>query len=179
MSSYTRVVLLTASTLITIPACGSMSGVRPLETVEFVDVERYMGLWYEIASFETFFNRRCTNTTAAYTLQDDGTVQVVNECRIDDASGRLNRIEGTASVVNTETNAELEVRFFFFGRGDYWIIALDENYEWAVVGDPAYQTLFILSRTPTLDDAVYDEILAQASAKCYNTDLLTLTLQQP
>ena len=55
----------------------------------------------------------------------------------------------------------------------------DENYEWAVVGDPAYQTLFILSRTPTLDDAVYDEILAQASAKCYNTDLLTLTLQQP
>ncbi len=160
-----------------ISSCANVPVVPPLETVEYVDVERYMGKWYEIANYPTFFNRRCTATTAEYALQDDGTVQVVNECRIDEPSGRLNRIEGTATVVNDQTNAELKVRFFLFGQGDYWIIALDEDYQWAVVGDPNRQTLFILSRTPTLEDEVYQDILDQVRAKCYDPDALELTVQ--
>ena len=162
-----------------IPACAPFSApeVPPLETVSFVDVEQYMGKWYEIASYPTFFNTRCTATTAEYTLQDDGTVQVVNECRIGDPSGRVNRIEGTARVVNDETNAELKVRFFLFGQGDYWIIDLDENYQWAVVGDPGRTTLFILSRTPTLEDDVYQGILSRVREKCYDPEELRLTVQ--
>lgn len=151
----------------------------PLETVEFVEVERYMGLWYEIASYPTFFNTRCTATTAEYALRADGTVRVVNECRLGNPSGRLDRIEGTARVVNTQTNAELKVSFFFFGAGDYWIIELDEDYRWAVVGDPARQTLFILSRTPTLEEDVYQDILDRVLANGFDPDRLTLTPQVP
>lgn len=165
--------------LVVVPSCSSMPFVPPLETVTFVDIERYMGKWYEIASYPTFFNRRCTATTAEYTLQDNGTVRVVNECRIGDPSGRVDRIEGTARVVNEETNAELKVSFFIFGEGDYWIIDLQEDYQWAVVGDPARQTLFILSRTPTLEDDVYQDILNRVRAKCYDPDHLTLTPQVP
>jgi len=174
-----RVCALLGISYIFIPSCSPLSApqVPPLETVPFVDVERYMGKWYEIASYPTFFNSRCTATTAEYTLQDDGTVQVVNECHIGDPSGRVNRIEGTARVVDEETNAELKVRFFLFGQGDYWIIDLDENYQWAVVGDPARATLFILSRTPTLEDAVYQGILSRVREKCYDPEDLNLTVQ--
>lgn len=170
--------LTTTSVFVVLLSCTSMPQVPPLETVSSVDIERYMGLWYEIASYPTFFNNRCTATTAEYTLQDDGTVQVVNECRIGDPSGRVDRIEGTARVVNEQTNAELKVSFFFFGEGDYWIIALDEDYQWAVVGDPGRTTLFILSRTPTLEADVYQGILDQVRAKCYDPDHLSLTVQE-
>lgn len=160
-----------------VAGCMNMPNVPPLETVPYVDVEQYMGKWYEIASYPTFFNSRCTATTAEYTLQADGTVKVVNTCRLDDPSGPVNRIEGTARVVNAETNAELEVSFSLFARGDYWIIDLDEDYQWAVVGDPGRLTLFILSRTPTLPDDVYEGILTRVRAKCYNPDSLQRTEQ--
>jgi apolipoprotein D and lipocalin family protein len=153
--------------------------VPPLQTVPFVDIERYVGKWYEIASYPTIFNADCTATTAEYAIRDDGTVQVINECRLGDPSGPLDRIEGTARVVNEATNAELKVSFFLFAEGDYWIIELDEDYQWAVVGDPARQTLFILSRTPTLDHAVYQQLLDLIRADCYDPDLLELTVQVP
>ena len=172
-----RMCALLGISCVLIPSCSSMPHVPPLETVPFVDVERYMGKWYEIASYPTFFNSRCTATTAEYTLQDDGTVRVVNECSIGDPSGRVNRIEGTARVVNEATNAELEVRFFLFGQGDYWIIDLDESYQWAVVGDPRRTTLFILSRTPALEDDVYQGILSRVREKCYDPEYLNLTVQ--
>ena len=168
-------VVLSSVVSVFLTSCSSQPQVPPLETVPFVDIERYMGLWYEIASYPTFFNQRCTNTTAEYTLLDDGRVQVVNECRIGDANGRIDRIEGTAQVVNDETNAELKVRFFLFGEGDYWIIDLDEDYQWAVVGDPGRTTLFVLSRTPMLEDEVYQGILESIRDCCYDTGALELT----
>ena len=172
-----RLCALLSMTCVFIPSCASMPHVPPLETVPFVDVQRYMGKWYEIASYPTFFNSECTATTAEYALQSDGTVQVVNECRIGDPSGRIDRIEGTARVLNEETNAELKVSFFWPFEGDYWIIDLDEDYQWAVVGDPGRVTLFILSRTPTLADDVYHGILTRVRAKCYDPEFLRQTVQ--
>ena len=158
-------------------SCSPPVPLPPLETVDFVDVERYMGTWYEIASIPTFFNENCTATTAEYTLREDGTVGVVNECRLRDPTGRVNRIEGVARVVDPETNAELVVSFFCFDEGDYWIIDLDEDYQWAVVGDPDRATLFILSRTRTLEDDTYQGILSRLPAKCYDPERLELTEQ--
>jgi apolipoprotein D and lipocalin family protein len=149
----------------------------PLTTVPFVDLDRYVGKWYEIASYPTPFNEGCTATTAEYTALDDGTIGVVNECRIGDPSGELNRIEGTARIVNETTNAQLKVSFFIFAEGDYWIIDLDEEYQWAVVGDPIRSTLFILSRTPTLDDTSLQGILSRLPEKCYDPDYLAFTVQ--
>lgn len=165
------------ATCLLIPSCVPASHVLPLETVASVDIPSYMGKWYEIASYPTFFNTNCTATTATYTLQEDGTVRVVNECRVGDVTGPVSRIEGTARVVDTETNAKLKVSFSLFPEGDYWIIDLDEEYQWAVVGDPRRSTLFILSRTPTLDDDVYEGILSRLPEKCYDPEDLELTPQ--
>jgi apolipoprotein D and lipocalin family protein len=171
--------ILLGAVCLVLPACSTPAPYPPLETVEFVDIERYLGKWYEIASIPTSFTSGCTGTTAEYTLLDDGRVGVVNQCCIGDPSGRLNRIEGTACVVNCETNAQLSVCFRFFGTGDYWIIDLDEDYQWAVVGEPSRRTLFILSRTPTLDDEIYQGILSRLPEQCYDPDRLQLTVQPP
>ncbi len=173
----TRILVVLGLSLLVIASCSSVSWVLPLETVEYVDVEQYMGKWYEIASYPTFFNANCTATTAEYTLQDDGSVKVVNECRTGSPTGPLNRIEGTARVVNETTNAELKVAFSFFAQGDYWIIALDDDYQWAVVGDPGRTTLFVLSRTPTMNDDTYEEILTLIRGRCYDPGNLELTTQ--
>ena len=142
--------------------CGSLLEplLPPLETVSNVEVDRYAGKWYEIAHYPTFFQADCASSTAEYTANSDGTIGVFNTCL--DADGNVNStIQGTARVVDSTTNAKLKVSFPFIPfPGDYWIIQLAENYEYAVVGEPTRSTLFILSRTPTLDSDTLDRILS-------------------
>jgi apolipoprotein D and lipocalin family protein len=148
-----------------------------LETVESVDLERYLGTWYEIASYPAWFQRSCTATTADYSRRDDGLIRVVNSCRKGAPDGKLKRATGKAKVVDTATNAKLKVSFFWPFWGDYWIIELDEDYRWAVVGEPKRKYLWILSRTPVMDDAVFDRIVSGLPAKGYDPDRLERTLQ--
>ena len=160
------------------PLSGCVSFGPPLAVVDQVDVERYMGTWYEIARYPNFFQGlECVGTTAEYTLRDDGKVQVVNRCREDTLDGPERSIEGVARVVDTETNAKLKVGFFGPFEGNYWIIDLDANYAWAVVGEPSRRYLWILSRTPSLDENVYDGIVARLPDKEYDPNALVLTLQ--
>ena len=130
----------------------------PLQTVPRVELDRYVGTWYEIASFPQSFQRGCTGTTATYSLRDDGQVDVVNRCRKGALDGPEEVARGRARVVDATTGAKLEVSFFRPFWGDYWIVDLGADYEYAVVGHPGRDYLWILSRTPTLDAAVYDEI---------------------
>lgn len=132
---------------------------RPLETVDHVDVPRYMGVWYEIASFPKWFSKGCVNSQATYSLRSDGRVNVVNECNKGSADGRLSVAHATGRVVDEQTNAKLKVMFFWPFEGDYWIIDLGQNYEYAVVSEPSRQSLWILSRTKVLDKPVLDDIL--------------------
>lgn len=175
MAFLKRVLL--SITCIALAGCCPVEPTLPLPTVEFVDLQQYVGKWYEIASYPAFFSAGCTATTAEYTARDDGTIGVVNECRLDNPSGPVNRIEGTARVVDEVTNAKLKVSFFLFIEGDYWIIDLDEEYQWAVVGEPSRRTLFILSRTPTLDPDIYEGILSRLPELGYDPERLELTLQ--
>jgi apolipoprotein D and lipocalin family protein len=150
----------------------------PLDVVERVEVERYMGKWYEIARYPNFFQASdCMATTAEYTLLDNGRVRVENRCRRGSFDGREDSIVGTARVVDTETNAKLKVQFFPPFEGDYWIIGLDADYQWAVVGEPSRNFLWILSRTPTMDEAVYAEITAGLPDLDYDPNRLMLTAQ--
>lgn len=149
----------------------------PLEVVEHVDLDRYLGTWYEIASYPAWFQRNCTAVTADYSLRDDGLIRVVNSCRKGSLDGPLKRSTGRARVVDRATNARLEVSFFGPFWGDYWIIDLDPDYQWAVVGGPKRKYLWILSRTPQMDPALYDEIVARLPAKGYGPDGLNKTLQ--
>lgn len=151
-------------------------------TVDYVDVERYMGLWYQISAYETSFNQGLVAVTAEYTLLEDGTVQVYNRGYEESFDGAVDEILGTATVANTETNAELVVNFpsvpFNFPFPNYLIVVLDqENYQYAAVTDPFSSTLFVLSRTPTLDEATYQQILDELQAQDINTDKLVPTPQ--
>jgi apolipoprotein D and lipocalin family protein len=162
--------------LVWVAGCPSVTE-TPLTVVSQVDVSRYVGKWYEIASYPAVFQAGCTGTTAEYTLRDDGRVGVLNTCYQGQLDGPVKTIQGTARVVDTETNAKLKVTFFSPFEGDYWIIDLDEHYQWAVVGEPRRKFLWILSRTPTLDDAIYQSILARLPEAGYDASRLRRTLQ--
>jgi apolipoprotein D and lipocalin family protein len=150
---------------------------KPLQTVDKVDLERYLGRWYEIASYPMYFQRGCTATTADYSLREDGKIQVINSCRKKTLDGKLKQAKGKAKVVDEATNAKLKVSFFGPFWGDYWIIDLDPEYRWAVVGGPKRKYLWILSRTPEMDQAVYEEIVARLPGMGYDPAKLERTLQ--
>ena len=149
----------------------------PLQTVSHVDVNRYMGKWYEIASFPQWFQKNCTAVSATYTLRKDGDVDVLNECRDKTLDGKLRSAKGKAWIVDRESNAKLKVRFFWPFSGDYWIIDLGAEYQYAVVGHPKRNYLWILSRSCQMDPAVYDRILERLKGQHYDVTRLNKTLQ--
>ena len=153
----------------------------PPETVESVDLDNYAGLWYEFARYDTPFDEDAVGVTAEYTLNDDGTVQVLNEGFVGGLDGIPTSIEGVARVVDPETNAKLSITFdrpdIAGIEFDYWIIELDEDYEWAVVTNATRFVLYILSRTPTLEDDVYEDLLYRVVKKGLEADRLELTPQ--
>lgn len=149
----------------------------PLATVEGVDLQRYVGTWYEIASYPAWFQKGCVATQAQYSLRPDGRIQVVNQCRQKSLDGPLKTATGIARVVNPPANSRLEVSFFRPFWGDYWIIDLDPDYQWVVVGHPSRDYLWILSRTLHLDEAVYQRLVDHLPAQGYDPARLRHTLQ--
>jgi apolipoprotein D and lipocalin family protein len=160
--------------------CAAKNGhdMKPLETVDFVNLSRYVGQWYEIARYHHKFQEGCVGSRATYSLRDDGKIAVINECYDGSFSGKLRTAKGKAWVVDTKTNARLKVSFFWPFAGDYWIIDLGKNYEYAVVGHPARKYLWILSRTPEMSEDVYNNIITGLEKQGYDTAKLIRTEQQ-
>lgn len=131
---------------------------KPLQTVPCVDLNRYLGLWYEIGRYPNSFQKGCLDSTALYTARTDGEIDVLNSCR-DERDGSLRQAKGRAWIADTATNARLKVSFFWPFRGDYWIIDLGQDYGYAVVGNPSRKYLWILSRTPELQPEILAKIL--------------------
>ena len=148
--------------LLGISLSGCLTGIpEGLEPVEDFDVNRYMGKWYEIYRLDHSFERGLTEVTATYTLQDDASVKVENAGRKPD--GTMDTIVGRAEFQGDPTVGSLKVSFFGPFFGGYHVIALDqENYQYAMVAGPTYDFLWILSRTPQLDEVVAESLLAQA-----------------
>ncbi len=151
---------------------GAVAADAPLHVVDDVDVGRYMGLWYSIASIPTRFERGCAQgTTAEYTLQDNGTVEVVNTCY--DVDGNPDVARGHAWVPDEEAPGKLKVSFvrflgFWWFGAPYWIIDLAPDYSFAVVGHPSRAYGWILSRTPVLEDDVLAGIVERLEAQGYD-----------
>jgi apolipoprotein D and lipocalin family protein len=166
-------------------ACAGMEQREPLATVAFVDLSRYAGTWYEIARLPMWFQRHCVDSRAIYTSRPDGKVGVHNECETD--TGGLDQVDGVATVVDEKTNARLTVVFDnFFARlfgssrqGNYWILDLDPNYRVALVGSPDRRYLWILSRTPHLDEPTYELLVAKASGLGFPVKDLIRTWRNP
>ena len=149
----------------------------PLETVDYVDTGRYLGLWYEIARFPNSFEENCEGVTAEYARREDGLISVINTCREGAPDGAEKAARGRARIVDETTNAKLKVSFFGPFWGDYWVIGLAEDYSLALVGEPEGRYLWILSRTRTISDDVRDNALSELKAMGYNVDALYWTAQ--
>jgi apolipoprotein D and lipocalin family protein len=160
------------------------SSKRPLQVVPVIDLGRYAGQWYEIARFPNRFQKRCAGeVTATYALRPDGKISVLNQCRLED--GSMIKATGVARTVGEgRPDSILKVRFApaflsFIPQvwGDYQVIALSPDYTHAVVGDPARKYLWILSRSPQIDDAKYAQLVEQAGAQGFDVARLQKTRQ--
>ena len=150
---------------------------QSLNTVPHVDVEKYAGKWYEIASFPQRFQKGCHCTTAEYTVSGKGYVVVENRCNRGSVNGKQSYIKGKAFVEKNSGNAKLAVQFFWPFRAKYWIIDLADDYSYAVVSHPGKKYLWILSRTPKMNDLVYQGIIARLKEKGFDLSKLQKTAQ--
>ncbi|QNP41763.1 lipocalin family protein [Lysobacter solisilvae (ex Woo and Kim 2020)] len=149
----------------------------PNQPVPALDLQRYAGTWHEIAHLPMFFQRKCVDTiTATYTPRPDGTIMVRNACRGRD--GTMVQADGVARPAGGRPGA-LEVRFaprwlswLPAVWADYWVVELDPDYRWAVVGGPSRKYLWVLSREPDMPRSLFEEIRARAAARGYRVDRL-------
>ena len=146
-----------------------------LEVVPHVELEKYLGKWYEIAHLPAKFQEGCNETTATYTLSKDGSISVLNQSI---KNGKMKQAKGKAKVVDKNSNAKLKVTFFWPFYGDYWIIKLGNDYDYSVVGTPNRKYLWILSRTPQMDDKLYSQLIEYVKSKGFDVNKLIKTLQK-
>ena len=149
----------------------------PLPTVEYVDLDRYLGTWFEIARYPAPFQDGCVATSATYSRHERGGIRVINRCAVEDFEGELREAEGRARVVDETTNARLKVTFFWPFYGDYWVLGLGQDYDWALVGEPSRRYLWILSRTRQMDPALFEDIVGRLPALGYDAERLLITPQ--
>jgi apolipoprotein D and lipocalin family protein len=152
---------------------------RPLEVVPYVDLDKYSGEWFEIAKFPAFFENNCYKPKASYSVNEDGSLHVVNSCHKNGARGKLIKTEATAYVSDSSTNARLKLKFnkWPFITGDYEIIALGSDYEYAMVGTSNRKYLWILSRAPQLEVHLIKDLLQKASEMGFDTTRLIFNRQ--
>ena len=158
---------------------GKIDGAAPLVAVDELDLARYAGRWYEIARYPTSFQRGLVGVTAEYSVRKDGKLKVLNGGFKGTLGGKRSESTGKAWAPDPEHPERLKVQFFWPFKGDYWVIDLDPDYQWAMVGERSRNYLWILSRTPELSDETVEALMDSATALGYRTDLLTWTPQPP
>jgi len=157
-------------TLMSAHATATAQSGAPLQSIPRLDAQRYLGRWYEIAKFPNRFQRKCaSDTSAEYGLLPEGGLRVVNRCRL--ANGEIDQAIGVARQVGGDSSAKLQVRFapawlsiVPFVWGDYWIVDLDDGYELAAVSEPKREYLWVLSRSPVVDESRYAALLGRLAA---------------
>lgn len=145
-----------------------------------VDLNRYAGLWYEIARYDNGFERGCEGVTAEYALQPDGLISVINTCREGSPDGPARTSRGRAKVVEGSGDAKLKVSFFGpFFVGDYWVLDRADDYAWAIVGEPSGRYLWVLSRNPQPSPAMRARVETRVRELGYDLDLLRPVRHSP
>lgn len=178
-SRFFGILLFLCALLVLPPAIRADENDPPMQVVKKVDLNRYIGTWYEIAKIPNRFQKKCARgTTAQYTLREDGKITVLNSCL--KSNGKLDEAEGLARVVDSETGAKLEVSFVsFLGWrpfwGDYWVIGLDEEYGWAVIGTPNRKYGWVLARQDNLPASTLEEIWAILRTQGYRAQDFVLS----
>ena len=142
------------------------------QTVKNLDLDKYLGTWYELARFPHSFEKGLVGVTATYSMRKDGKIKVLNQGYKNTLDGKLSRAVGKAKIPNPNEPSKLKVSFFLFFYGDYFVFELDENYQWAVIGSSSDKYLWILSRKPKLNDYVYTQLLNNLTKRGYDVSKL-------
>ena len=154
-------------------ATGAPEGLVPLKLVDSVDVQRYTGRWYEIARFQHRFEKNIYGATAEYTLRDDGKIQVVNSGFKKSLDGKYTKVKAVAWVPDPAEPGFLKVKFFGLFAADYMIFGLDQkDYSWALVGNNSRDFLWLLARTPEIDNALFEQMKEIARSQGFDVDKL-------
>jgi apolipoprotein D and lipocalin family protein len=163
--------------LVTMVSMMSCTSTQDLPTVESVELTKYQGLWYELARLPNSFEKGLECVTATYTLKNNGKIDVLNR-GYSTVKGKYKSARGTARVPDPDEPGKLKVSFFWPFSGNYYILQLDEEYRYALVGDPSRKYLWILSRTKNLDAAVYTRLMDHAKNNGFNTEQVMETSQK-
>jgi apolipoprotein D and lipocalin family protein len=147
-----------------------------IQSVKKLDLNQYLGKWYEIARYEHFFEKNCKNVNATYSLKKNNNIKVVNRCQ-DITTNEKKEAIGEAKRVD-KTNSKLKVTFFWPFYGDYWVIMLAKDYSYAVVSEPTKKYLWILSRTKTLSINIQNKIVKKLKTLNFDTSKLIWTIQE-
>ncbi len=149
-------------------SCGSVS--HRLETVSSVNLEKYAGTWYEIARLPNSFEKGLECVTATYSLREDGKIEVLNKGLKTGERDKISKIKGVAWVPDKNYPGRLKVRFFWPFSGKYYIIQLDKDYRYALVGEPSRKYLWVLSKDRQLDRNIYISLLEKAASLGFDTE---------
>jgi apolipoprotein D and lipocalin family protein len=149
----------------------------PPDVATGVELERFAGKWFEIAKLPRLTEANCTATVASYTLRADGDLDMTSECHLDELDGPVKSLSAKAKVIDRAVTAKLALDVGGF-YGDYWILEVGQSYEYAVIGHPSRDYLWVLSRTPTLDDSTLHGILKRAEAQRFDVSRLEYTQQR-
>jgi len=165
--------------VVTLTGCKTQNSMIDKTVVKEFDIQRYTGVWYEIARFENKFEKGLVGVTANYSIREDGKIKVINQGYQDTLDGKLKRSVGKAKIPNPETDpAKLKVSFFWFFYADYYVLELDIDYQWAVVGSSTDNYLWILSRIPQMKKEIFDDLLVKLQNRGYETSKLILVEQK-
>lgn len=177
-----RAALIALPLLLALSACvsGPSGNPNPPQPAKAVELDRYLGKWYEVARYDMRFEKGCEGVTAEYSKRPDGLIRVLNTCRQGAVDGPIKTSEGKAKVVDPNgsgaTNAKLKVSFFGPFFGDYWIMDHADDYNWSIVGEGSGRYLWLLSRElPTQADRT--ALTARAKALGYDVSMLRPTKQ--
>ena len=163
--------------LLSLTSCESQPSMIDKTVVSELDIEKYLGKWYEIARYDHRFERGLVGTSAIYSYREDGKIKVVNAGYKGSLDGKRSKAVGKAKIPNPAIPSKLKVSFFWFFYGDYFVLELDRDYQWAVIGSSSDKYLWILSRTPQMDDDLYNQLLEGLTQRGYDVLKLIKVLQ--
>ena len=159
-------------------SCNRNSQMIDQTTVKELDINRYLGTWYEIARFPHSFEKNLVGVSATYSLRADGKIKVVNQGYKNTLDGDLNVSAGKAKIPNLAEPGKLKVSFFWIFYADYFVLELDENYQYAMIGSSSDKYFWILCRTPEMEETTYQMLLSKARKRGYNLEKLEKVEQQ-
>lgn len=159
--------------------CNAQKTMYNTSVVPELDLERYLGTWFEIARYDHSFERGLVGVTAHYSMRKDGKIKVLNSGYKGGLDGKRSEAVGKAKIPDPSDPAKLKVAFFLFFYGDYYVMELDDDYQWAVIGSSSPNYLWILSRKAIMPQEVYSDLLERLEKRGYDTTKLIKVEQDP